>query len=233
MKIGIITPTYRKLDGSTYNHLKMALESVKNQTHKDYKIFLIGDDYTDNDEFFELSKIIDNNKIHAENLPIALERIKYSGMDLWRNGGLNATNTGVKLSMKDGYDYICHLDHDDMFLENHLKLISDCIDETRTNFLTTKCGNYPPIESEDFYVRYRPVANKLMKVSTCVNYSYFNLFFRNMIEETGNSYASDADLWNRINKFLSDRNEYGICINIVTCKRNGGGTTRNNPNVVK
>jgi len=47
MKIGIITPTYRKLDGSTYNHLKMALESVKNQTHKDYKIFLIGDDYTD------------------------------------------------------------------------------------------------------------------------------------------------------------------------------------------
>jgi len=63
MKIGIVIATYRKLDGSTYKHLKNTLESVKNQTHKDYKVFLIGDDYTDNNELIELSKIIDDDQI--------------------------------------------------------------------------------------------------------------------------------------------------------------------------
>jgi glycosyltransferase involved in cell wall biosynthesis len=56
--IGIVIATYRKLDGSTYDHLKKALESIKNQTYKNYKVFLIGDDYTDNNELLELSNFL-------------------------------------------------------------------------------------------------------------------------------------------------------------------------------
>jgi len=233
MKIGIVTPTYRKLDGSTHKHLKEALESVKNQTHKDYKLFLIGDDYDDNDELMELSKIIDKDKIVVNNLPIAMERELYSGMDLWRTGGVNASNVGIKIGLEEGFDYICHLDHDDMFFEDHLELISNCIEITNKNFISTKCGKYPPIFKNDFYIKYRPEANKLFKVTTCVNYRYFNMFFRNMLKEFGVSYAADADLWNRINKFLKDNNEYGILINKITAKRNGGGDTRLRPDIIK
>jgi len=233
MKIGIVIATYRKLDGSTYDHLKMTLESVKNQTHKEYKVFLIGDDYTDNEEFEELSKIIDDDKIYIENLPVALERTKYNGIDLWRNGGLNAVNTGVKIALDDGFEYICNLDHDDYYKENHLELISKCIEDTKTKFITTKCGSYPNVEVEDYYTKYRPVASRLFKVGTCVNFKYFNMLFRNMIEDTGISYAGDADLWNRINKFLADRNEYGIFINELTCRKIGGKVPINNPEIVK
>jgi hypothetical protein len=233
MKIGIVIATYRKLDGSTYKHLKNTLESVKNQTHKDYKVFLIGDDYTDNNELIELSKIIDDDKIYIENLPIALERIKYDGIDLWRNGGLNAVNTGIKKALDDGFEYICNLDHDDYYKDVHLELISKCIEDTNTNFITTKCGSYPNIDIEGYYTKYRPIASRLFKVSTCVNFKYFNMLFRNMIEETGKSYAGDADLWNRINIFLENKNEYGIFINESTCRKIGGKIPILKPNIVK
>ena len=233
MKLAIITPTYRKLDGSTYFHLAAALDSVKKQTHTDYKLFLIGDDYSDHSEFLKLSTLLEPINIYAENLEIAKERIKYSGYDLWRNGGVNASNIGIKKALDEGYDYICHLDHDDLFLPNHLSLISECIDRTYAPFIATKCGGYPPIDTDTLYTKYRPETNRLFKVSTCVNYNYFKIFFRNMLEETGKSYAADADMWNRIKTFLEERDEYGIFINRVTTKRNGGGTTYKNPEIVK
>jgi len=233
MKLGIIIPTYRKLDGSTYNHLKNALESVKNQSYQDYKVFLIGDNYSDHNELMDLSGTIDPNKIYVENLIVAVERVKYNGIDLWRNGGTNASNVGIKKALEDGFDYICHLDHDDFYLENHLKTISSCIEKTKTKFITTKCGAYPDIQPSEFYTDYRPISSKLNKVSTCINYRYFNMFFRNMIEETGESYASDADMWNRINDYLKAKNEWGVFINETTCCKIGGQVPIWNPNIIK
>ncbi len=233
MKLGIIIPTFRKLDGSTQKHLSIALKSITEQTHKDYKVFLIGDDYSDHSELIELSKIIDSDKIYVENLPIAVERNKYTGLDLWRTGGVNASNVGIRVALKEGYNYICHLDHDDAYLKNHLSLISECIDKTKTNFITTKCGKFPPIISEDFYVKYRPINSKLYKVSTCVNYAYFNFEFRDMIAECNKSYPADADMWDRINKTLTDKNEFGYFINIETCIKTPDGDTYRYPHLVK
>ena len=48
MKLGIIIPTYQKLNGSTPTLLKRAVESVKNQTYQDYTLIIIGDKYEDN-----------------------------------------------------------------------------------------------------------------------------------------------------------------------------------------
>lgn len=233
MKIGIVIPTFRKLDGSTYNHLKKALDSVKAQTHTDYKVFLIGDNYTNNDELIELSKIIDDNKIYVENLPVAVERIKYAGGDLWATGGGNASNVGIRKSLEDGYDYICLLDHDDYFFENHLKLISDCIESRNTNFITTKCGPFPDVHPTGLYTMYRPKSSHLYKLTTCVNFKYFNMFFRDMLIETGKPYPGDADLWNRITKFLTTKNEFGVFINVVTCARSEEGVTIKKPHIIK
>ena len=51
MKLGILIPTYRKANGEYRDQIAKTLESVSNQTHKDYKVFLIGDLYDDNYEF--------------------------------------------------------------------------------------------------------------------------------------------------------------------------------------
>jgi len=233
MKLAIITPTYYKLDGSTYNHLKEAIKSLKNQEHQDFKLFLIGDNYAKPNELFELANILHPNQIYIENLPVAVEREKYSNRELWRVGGANASNVGIKLALNENLNYVCHLDHDDLFLPNHLKIISECIKKTNTNFISTACGKFPPINTTKLYSNYRPESNKLFKVSVCLNYNYFNMFFRDVLMATGKSYASDADLWNRINDFLTKNNEYGIFINKQSCLRNGGGTTWKNPEIVK
>lgn len=233
MKIAIVTPTYRKLDGSTHIHLSKTLESVKNQTHKDYKVFLIGDNYTNNDELLELSKIIDDDKIYVENLPVALERSKYNGEMLWHTGGVNASNIGITRALSEGYEYVCCLDDDDIFFENHLSLISECIERTNVNFIATKCGPFPNIIPIGFYTHYRPLAERLYKCTTCVNFKYFNMFFRNVFEETGKSYPSDADLWKRIKAFLENKNEWGIFINQITCDKLDGNFPVSKPDIVK
>ena len=48
-------------------------------------------------------------------------------MALWSYGGVNAMNYGVTKSLENGYEYICHLDHDDWWLPNHLFEINKCI----------------------------------------------------------------------------------------------------------
>ena len=49
-KFGIIMVTYQRGDGKTPEYIKEAIDSVKSQKHKNWKIYLIGDDYDDNDE---------------------------------------------------------------------------------------------------------------------------------------------------------------------------------------
>lgn len=234
MKLGIVIPTYRKPDGSTYEHLKKALESVKSQTNQNYKVYLIGDDYDDREEFIKLSQIIDESKIIAVNLEYAVERNKYKGRELWVCGGVNAHNYGVDLCLKDGINYICHLDHDDWYLENHLEFISETIQKTKTHFISTFCGKWPiengyngDIKISDSLSKFIPLTSKIFKVTTCVDYSYYKFRMRNMVEEFGKIYAADADLWDRIGEQMKKNNEYGVLINKETCGRGIGQTVLN------
>ena len=102
MKIGIIIPTYNRKNNSTNQLLKRALESIKNQTHQDYVVFLVGDKYDDVDEFNKLAtSIIPKDKIIYENLDKAVEREKYLDVNmtaLWCSGGVNATNHGLDIA---------------------------------------------------------------------------------------------------------------------------------------
>lgn len=233
MKIAIVTSTYRKLDGSTSIHLEKTLLSLHKQTHKDYKLFLIGDNYDDNNELKKLSTIIDKDKLYLENLPVAKERSIYSGKKLWCCGGNNANNTGIKKALEEGYDYICLLNHDDIYYENHLSIISECIEKTNAKFITTRCNNIPEISSDNLYNNYRPVRGKLFLVTVCFNYRYYNILPRNMVALYDECIPGDGDMWNRISKFMKDRNEYGICINKNTCRRQMSQFVIKNPDKVK
>ena len=51
MKLAIIISTYYRKDGRSSSFLTRALNSIANQTYQDYKIFLTGDRYENNEEF--------------------------------------------------------------------------------------------------------------------------------------------------------------------------------------
>ena len=219
-ELAIVIATYRRIDNTTPYYLTKALTSIKNQTYQNYKVFLIGDHYDDNDEFFKLAtSIIDLNKIVFINLPNAVERDKYPIGDerLWSAGGVNATNYGIKLALDQKYDYICRLDHDDWWTPDHLDLIKDKLNENFT-IIATKAEHFtkailPVMDKNPFY----PKSSDLIHSSVCVNFKEIPLRYRDVFAEEGTPYAADADLWNRLSDYMVKNNKTGYLINKVTC----------------
>jgi glycosyltransferase involved in cell wall biosynthesis len=224
MNLGIVISTYKRKDGKTPDYLKRALESAKNQTHKDYKVFLIGDDYEDNLEFEQIaSSIIPHDKIYYENLPIAIERVRYpeGGQSLWRCGGANAFNYGIEKSINMGYEYVCHLDHDDYWHPQHLEFINSVVERlTNTAFVYT-CSTYfntilPNIKSDGLIHSY-PEPSNVIHSSVCINHKKIPFKYRDTYYETGTPDASDADMWRRIKSFCIEKKYDSYLIPRVTC----------------
>jgi glycosyltransferase involved in cell wall biosynthesis len=139
MKIAIVTATYKKGDGSTPSLLKRAINSVLKQSHTDWKYFLIGDAYEDQEEFNSFQEWIPSDKIYTENLPISIEREKYPpGIDRWHVSGITPVNVGIQKALEQGFDYVALLDHDDIWYADHLELISEAIEKTHSPFIFTR-----------------------------------------------------------------------------------------------
>ena len=228
-RLAIVISTYCRSDNKTPEYLTRALLSVKNQTYQNYKVFLIGDDYVNNDEFIKIgSTIIDPEKITYINLPKAIEREKYqSGENLWASGGVNATNYGIDLALNDGYEYICHLDHDDWWEPNHLDLIKDHLSSDFTMIATKSSYYYDRILPVSDDNPYYPKNSNLIHSATCVNFKEIPLRYRDVFAEEGYPYAADADLWNRLSKYMLENNKVGYLINKVTCHHDEEGFSKN------
>ena len=120
MKLSILIPTYMRKDGPTPKYLTRSLDSVFNQTHQDFKIYLIGDKYENEEEVKNILSKYDSEKIFFKNLDVAKERDSYTNKwAIWSYGGVNALNVGIDISLSEGNNYICHLDHDDYWENNH------------------------------------------------------------------------------------------------------------------
>lgn len=105
-KVSVIIPTYNRAD-----RLRRAIQSVRSQTFKDWKLVVVDDGSTDNTE-----EVVKN---------ISDERITYGRHDSNR-GGSAARNTGIRLS--EG-KYILMLDDDDLIKEGHLQLLTKKIEQ--------------------------------------------------------------------------------------------------------
>jgi glycosyltransferase involved in cell wall biosynthesis len=234
MNIAVIITTYQRNDGKTPFYLKRALDSVFNQTHKDFKIFLIGDRYNDNSEFLDIVSNYDLNKIHFENLPVAMERDKYTNKDLiWKYGGCNASNHAINTAVSNGYDYICRLDHDDHWEINHLEVINEVIEKYNPLFICTKStypsSVLPKFESNEYLIETYPIFGGVVHSSTCVKYGAIPLRQVNLYEEYGTpTVPGDAYFWNILKAYMMERNEIGYCINLVTCLHDEEQFEKNN-----
>lgn len=227
--IAVIIATYKRKDGSTPEILKRAIDSLKEQTYKNYKIFLMGDDYEDQKEFNSFKSLFPKGKHHIENLSPSVERTKYKvpSKELWAVGGTTPINTGISRALEQGINYICMLDHDCIYYPNHLELISKAIKITNSPFIITKgvytdpyertavipqetdypdlsvnLNSYYKLTSEVHAYPFIPTQCRFMKLAVCMDVSRIKLRFRDVLKETGTLAAGDADLWNRIGTLM-------------------------------
>lgn len=236
MKFSIVISTYQRDDKRSPELLKRALDSVFNQTYKNFKIFLIGDKYENNSEILELLSKYDSNKLYFENLPYAKERDKYveNKLALWSYGGVNAMNYGVSKSINEGYEYVCHLDHDDWWLPNHLEEIKNCINETGASWVCTK-STYgskffilPNIVTNENYINFLPKESTLIHSSVCMNFKHIPLLYRDLYEITDKiGLPADADLWERTRDYIENNNLKSYHINKITCTHDEEGYSKN------
>ena len=232
-KLGIVISTYQRPDGKSSELLSRALECVLNQSYNNWKIFLIGDYYKDNNEFNKLSSLIPEKQIISLNLPIAPERSRYpqGGINLWHSGGSTATTIGIELAVSMGYDYICHLDHDEVWENNHLEVIAKGIEDTKSLFLYTKGIHYdgrelPAINSKELYIKQRAQPANAIKSATCINYRVIPLRRRDPLYFYNEKDAGDAAFLKRVNPLLETSQKDSILINKVTVVHDQEGYTK-------
>jgi glycosyltransferase involved in cell wall biosynthesis len=225
MTFSIVITTYQRKDLKTPFYLKRALDSIFAQDYKDFMIFVIGDHYEDDEEFRNIFSSYDSKKLYYENLPFAAEREKYTDKWLiWNYAGGTANNYGINKSVEMGYDYVCHLDHDDEWEINHLSSLKEGIDATGALWLCTKSQYVdgrilPQIDNSDLFVPFYPISQGLVHSSVCINFKEIPLRHRNVYEETGRiGLPGDADLWERISNYLKSINKSGCLVNKITCK---------------
>jgi glycosyltransferase involved in cell wall biosynthesis len=235
MKFSVVISTYQRDDKRSPELLKRALDSVFNQTYKNFKVFLIGDKYEDKNEILKIVSNYDTDKLFFENLSYAKERDKYvsNKSALWSYGGVNAMNYGVSKSLNDGYEYICHLDHDDWWLPNHLEEIKNCIVETGASWVCTK-STYrsenvflPKLITNENYINFLPKSSTLIHSSVCMNFKHISLFYRDIYEITNKvGLPADADLWERTRDYIQNNNLKSYYINKLTCRHDEEGYSR-------
>lgn len=224
MNLGIVISTYKRKDGKTPLCLKRALDSIMNQTHQDFKIFLIGDRYEDNDEINNIVSSYPEEKIYFENLPVALERDVYTDKwAIWSYGGVNATNYGIEKSLENHFEYICHLDHDDYWENTHLSEISKCIEINNSSWMCTRSKYvmnlvYPRAFCDSDYCDYTPIREGLIHSSVCMNFKKIPLRYRDIYKITGKrGEPADSDLWIRVSQYTKENNLKTTLINKLTC----------------
>ena len=223
MKFAIIISTYKRDDGNTPFLLKRCLNSISNQLHDDYKIFLIGDRYENNEEFIEICNTFENkDKIYFENLNIASERDVFNNkLNIWKFGGVNAVNHAIDISKNEGFNYIVRIDHDDFWENNHLKSINDCIELTNSAFVCTKSKYYgevlPSPPSHEKYIEFKPSPGNLVHSSICFDLNQLPLKYRTLGDIKCGVYAADGCLYLEIAELVEKNNLKSILINEITC----------------
>lgn len=233
MKFAILINTYMRSDGNTPKLLIRALDSVFAQTHKDFKIFVIGDHYENEQELFEICRGYDSEKIYCENLEVS-ERDLYAGnaWAIWSYGGCNAKNTCIDRAISQGFSYMCNLDHDDYWETNHLEEINKAIEITGASFVCTKstyCENahLPRINGSGEYIFYLPQPANVIHSSTCINFEQIALRYVDLYKETGEvGEPGDAHMWRIVSEYMQKNNLLGILANKLTCRHDDEGFER-------
>jgi len=225
--IAIVIATYKRPDGRTPYYLERALRAISNQTFKDYHVYVIGDDYT-NDR--ELRTIVGRHKnTTCFNLDHSPERQRYGhgNMNIWCAGGVTAANKGIDMSLADGLNYVCHLGHDDFWKPKHLELINKVIEQHHPIFIctiSTYVGSIlPDLPQTNEVLPFYPVDGGIIASSVCIDYSQTSLRVVDRYFLDGTLYPADAWLWVQLKKEMEETGKKGFIVTTLTCHHDEQG----------
>ena len=223
MKIAVVIATYRRADGKTPFYLKRALNSVFSQRHTNFEVFLIGDCYSDVKELKGIISQYSPNKLHCFNLDRAVEREKYTDKNvLWCCGGTEAVNIGIDRAFEAGFEYISFLDHDDYWTPYHLSSINEVVKYIDADWICTKStygdgSILPKVDREDQFIPFLPTPGGVIRSSVCYNGASISVRPINTFETYGEAIPGDADLWDRMEKYITKNKLVSYLVNKVTC----------------
>lgn len=182
-QFSILLPTHNRADV-----LPFAIQSVLAQTLRDYELLIVGDGCTDHTA--EVVRGFDDPRIRWFDLPKA------------PNTGY--ANRNVALRQARG-ELIAYMQHDDLWLPDHLELLSSCLEHRKAELAYSQLLLVSPdgiimarvINLNDPHTLERHMAIKTGLGTTCVihrrscfeNYGYWDERL---------PFAGDTELWNRI-----------------------------------
>lgn len=170
------------LYNTPYDYLKITIESILNQTYKDFELIIIDDASTMKYEEF-INEFND-------------ERIKYFKLEQNAGPG-HARNEGIKKSQGE---YVAIVDSDDVYIPGRFKLQSEFLDRNPDisllggAFKYSNSGKIPQVIKNDedikaFMLFNSPFANPLVMFRRNV-FAENNLFYPETI-----NFAEDYELW--------------------------------------
>ena len=229
MKLAIIVTTYQRPDGRTPYYLHKTLSCVDNQTFRDYRIFLIGDAYGNPSELKRIAR--GHKQITYHNNPTSPERNRYGlgNMEIWCAGGVTAANTGIEMALNEGYEYICHLAHDDIWEMNHLEVINTMVEAKEPIFCCTLSTYFKdnimpgPFTINGDILPYYPIDGGMIASSACVKYSDTKIRVVDRFYTEGIMSPADAYLWECLRKEMLDTGKKGYVATIITCHHDEEG----------
>jgi len=214
VRFSVIIPVYNKADT-----IRKTLESVFSQTYKDFEIIIVDDGSSDNLQ---------------EALAVYENRISVIRQE---NGGVSvARNTGIKNATGD---YVCFLDADDLWKENHLSVLSELIDKYPDcgNFVTshivtdgermildtskylTEFGD--DLQTEDFLGLLNSTSYSVVHTnSVCIKRTVFDDF--DIHFEEGVRIGEDSDVWYRAGMYT--KTALSSVSTTVYCRENSTAT---------
>lgn len=210
IKISVIMPVY---NGEKY--LAEAIQSVLNQTCKDFEFIIIDDGSTDNTE-----KIINS----FDDSRIILVKLKHEGI-------VNALNKGIEISTGE---YIIRADADDISELNRFEKLVNYMD---SNLEVGVCGSWASKIYEDGKeigeMVYPPQGNKQIKKYCLFHNPFIHpsvIFRKDEVTKVGSyrnfKHNEDYELWTRVLRKKSGHNipefllKYRIHSSQITKKNN-------------
>ncbi|MEL4455021.1 glycosyltransferase family A protein [Lutimonas vermicola] len=185
-KFSVIIPLYNK-----EKYIKRAIDSVLNQSFQNFELIVVNDGSID--KSLDVVRSICSEKIVV--------------IDKDNGGESSARNAGIK---KAKGEFVCFLDGDDEYLENHLKILRDLIEEFPTfNFFATnsydsfklkeELKSAFPISTDSFIVNdyYVICKNRSFVTSNTACIRKEVLDFNNLFDENL-KFGPDLEMWFRL-----------------------------------
>lgn len=237
MRLAVVISTYYRPDGRTPEYLTRTLACIANQTHKDYTVYVVGDAY-ENEK--ELRSIVDSfPQTKCFNLDRSPERERYGfgNQMMWCAGGVTAVNTGIVHALNDGYEYICHQAHDDLWEVNHLEVINRMVEDKEPIFCCTLStyGKYilPPYPANGSTIEYYPIDGGMIASSACVRYTHTKLRVVDRLHTEGIMSPCDAYLWEQLRNEMKATGQKGYLACTITCHHDEEGYAMNRNQIKK